>query len=122
MRLLLDEHLDPRLAEQLRESGYDVIAVAPDPALRGLSDAALLDHATAQGRVMVTYDVADFAPLLEERQVAASPVAGIVLISRRSYPPGERGHGRLLRALREILEEHRSPTAFAGMAVWLATE
>lgn len=52
----------------------------------------------------------------------AEPVAGVVLISARSYPPGARGHGRLLRALVAVLEEHRTPTALAGKAVWLASD
>ena len=103
----------------MRERGHDVIAVAHDPAMRGLSDPALFDVAAAEGRVIATYDVADFLPLFEEREMAAEAVAGIVLISARSYPPGERGYGPLPRALEAILEEHRSPKALAGKAVWL---
>lgn len=58
-------------------------------------------------------------PLFEERATGGEPVAGIVLVSARRYPPGERGHGRLLRALAAFLDEHRSPTAQVGRAVWL---
>ena len=122
MRLLLDEHLDPRLARQLRERGYDVIAVAEEPALRGLSDIALLDWGAAEGRAIATYDVAGFLPIVEERQLAAEPFAGIVALSTRAFPPGDRGHGRLLRALAAMLREHRSPTALAGRAIWLGSD
>lgn len=119
MRLLLDEQMDRALAEQLRKRGYDVIAVTEDPALRGLSDAALLEWATAQDRAIATYDLGDFLPLLEERISAGEPVAGLILISATGYPSGERGYGRLLRALIATLEKHRSRKALAGRAVWL---
>lgn len=99
-----------------------MVAVADDPALRGLTDPALLSWTATAGRVIATYDVADFLPLFEERLMAAEPMAGIILISPRSYPPGERGHGRLLSALAAILREHRSAKALAGKAIWLASE
>lgn len=72
--------------------------------------------------MIATYDVADFLPLFEERLMLAEPTAGIVLLSPRSYPPGERGHGRLLSALAAILRQHRSPKALAGKAIWLASD
>jgi hypothetical protein len=122
VRLLLDEHLDPQLARQLRDQGHDVIAVAEQPALRGLSDAALLDWAAAHGRAIATYDVAGFLPIAEEHQLADQPFAGIIAVSTRAFPLGASGHGRLLRALAAVLSEHRSPKAFAGLVVWLESD
>ncbi len=119
MRLLLDEHLDPLLATQLRARGHDVIAVAADPALRGLSDAELLDLGAEQGRAIATYDAADFLPLIEEREMAGRPCAGVILISARSHPPGGRGHGRLPHAVMAVMDEDGSE-AVAGNVMWLA--
>jgi len=70
-----------------------------EPALRGLSDAELLDVADARGLVLATYDARDFVVLVEEREQAALPVTGVIVISARRFPPGARGHGPLLRAL-----------------------
>ena len=45
MRLLLDEMLSARIAEQLRDRGHDVTAVDGSPHLRGLADPDLFEHA-----------------------------------------------------------------------------
>ena len=59
MRLLLDEMHSPTIGGALSEKGIDVIAVAGEPSLRGLSDADLLDHAAATDRVLVTENLDD---------------------------------------------------------------
>ena len=119
MRLLLDEHLAPTFAEQLRASGHDVVAVVEEPALRGSSDAALLDWATAQDRAVATYDVRGSLPLFAARASIGEPVPGLVLIPVRRYPRGARGVGPLLRDLATFLEESPSRKALSGRAVWL---
>lgn len=120
MRLLLDEHMDPALASKLRARGHDVTAVARDRALKGRSDAELLDHAAARGLVIATYDARDFLRLVEERENTSRPVHGILVISARSFPSGSRGHGRLLRALVAALDGHPSTLPLATRVVWLA--
>lgn len=119
MRLLLDEHLDPELAAQLRRLGHDVTAVADDPPLRGLSDRELLDLASHQRRVLVSYDARDLLVLVEERQLASEPNAGVILVSPKRYPQGDRGHGPLLRALVAVLEQHRGSLTLPGIVAWL---
>lgn len=120
MRLLLDEQLDPTLAVELRSRGYDVVAVAEDLALRGRSDAELLDLAAAHGFVIATRNVRDFLRLLEEREQAALRITGIIAISRGQFPTGARGHGQLLRALAAILDERRAQARLVERVVWLA--
>lgn len=122
MRLLLDEHLDPAIAVELCARGYDVVAVALDLALRGRSDADLIDFAAARGLVIATYNARDFLRLVEERENASEPVSGIVAISVRSFPTGAHGQGRLLRALVATLEEHPSTMPLAKRVVWLAPD
>ncbi len=119
MRLLLDEHLAPTLAEQLRARGHDVVAVVQEPALRGSSDAALLDWATVEDRAIATYNVRHFLPLFEACASVGEPVAGLILISARSYPRGDRGLGALLRDLAAVLDANPSRKALNGRAVWL---
>jgi len=119
VRLLLDEHLDPRLAVELRTRGSDVVAVVEDVALKGRSDAELVDVAAARSLVIATYDARDFLRLVEERENTSHPVHGILAISIRSFPTGSRGHGQLLRALATTLDERPSTMPLAARVVWL---
>lgn len=101
MRLLLDEHIDPRIAAALRRRGHRVRAVAEEPELRGLTDPELLDVALAHDEIVVTYNARDFAPLVEERLSAGIAVAGVVFVSTHAYAPPDRG--RLIAALAALL-------------------
>ena len=61
VRLLLDEMHAPAVADALTADGWDVVAVAANPSLRGTSDEELLAYATAEGRALVTENIVDFA-------------------------------------------------------------
>jgi hypothetical protein len=62
VRLLLDEMLSPDIAEQLRERGHDVQAIAASEHAE-LDDPEVLDLARSQQRALVTNNVRDFRPL-----------------------------------------------------------
>ena len=62
MKIKLDENLDIRLAEPLREAGHDATTVASQ-GLSGLDDRALSVICKEEGRVLVTLDL-DFANVL----------------------------------------------------------
>ncbi len=51
------------IAQQLRNRGHDVVAVAELLELRGLPDDELFDHAQRDGRAIVTYNRDDFLTL-----------------------------------------------------------
>lgn len=53
--LLADENIDGEVVEGLRSRGLDVTSVLEE-GLQGASDAQVLTHATAAGRVVVTHD------------------------------------------------------------------
>ncbi len=78
MRLLLDEMHSPTIGGALSEKGIDVIAVAGEPSLRGLSDADLLDHAAATDRVLVTENLGVFSLLMTRRASAGTAHAGVI--------------------------------------------
>ncbi|HEV3318154.1 MAG TPA: DUF5615 family PIN-like protein [Solirubrobacteraceae bacterium] len=82
MRLLLDANLSPRrVATQLRKIGkHDVLALAEDAAHEGLSDPQVLELATFEGRVLVTRNSRDFAPIAREWAEARRSHAGLILI------------------------------------------
>lgn len=118
MNLLLDEMWPPEIAVQLRLRGHDVIAVAERQDLRGQPDAAIFAEAQAQGRAIVTENVADYRPLAAyELQVGRSH-AGLVFTTNRAFPRhDERTPGRLVAALDDLL---RSAAWSADREFWLS--
>ena len=81
MRLLLDAHLSSRrIGEPLRERGHDVRAIAAEAELEGLVDEAVLELATADGRILVTRNSRDFVPICRRWAESQREHAGVMLI------------------------------------------
>jgi predicted nuclease of predicted toxin-antitoxin system len=111
-RLLLDEMYPPALAADLRDRGIDCLAVLePRAGLAGTPDDRVLAWAAAEGRAVVTQNVADFA-----RLSATASHRGIVLVPASRYPRSRSG-------LRRLGDELSSPGALDGLldggGVWL---
>ena len=105
MRLLLDEMHAPAVAVALTEAGFDVVATAADPSLRGSPDADLLDHATATGRALVTENVGDFSVLSASRVVDGEPHAGLIFTNPNRFNRATLAYpGNLIAALRSFLD------------------
>lgn len=102
MKLLLDEHLSPEIARQLRERGHDVIAVGERADLRGRPDRVHFASLGTEQRAIVTRDLADFRPLLAEELRRSAKTYGLVCVPRR-FPLNREGIGRLVRALDALL-------------------
>lgn len=119
MRLLLDEHYSPRIAEHLRAQGHDVTAVVAQPAMAGLADRTLITAARRDGRALLTENVGDFVPIATELTRAGTPHAGIILANPHRFPRSRDGMGRLIEALRDLLLAHPEDDAFADRVVWL---
>jgi predicted nuclease of predicted toxin-antitoxin system len=83
IRFQLDEHITPAVARALRQRGIDVIT-AHEAGLLGVSDSQHLDHAHAEGRVVVTQD-ADFLRLHHKQQ----PHSGITYCKQRTRSIGQ---------------------------------
>jgi hypothetical protein len=77
------------LAEALRALGIDATTVA-EAGLRGRSDPDILAAAAAEGRILLTENVADFARLATEHLTAGGHHPGVLiaLSSRISRRPG----------------------------------
>jgi predicted nuclease of predicted toxin-antitoxin system len=61
LRLLLDAHVSGRrIGVALRARGHDVLAVNEERGLDGRPDEELMELASVQRRILVTFDVADF--------------------------------------------------------------
>lgn len=119
MRLLLDEHLSPRIAEELRSPGFDVIAVAERPDLRESSDDELVDAASADRRTIVTFDVTDHLRLARDATRVGAGHPGLVLLAPSSWAPSIGGVGALVRALAALLADHPDDSALADRIEWL---
>jgi hypothetical protein len=120
LRLLLDEHLSPEIARQLRDSGHDVVAVGERADLRGRSDRIHFASLPDQRRAIVTRDVGDFRPLLAEALRTGAETYGLVCVSRR-FSLSRKATGRLVRALDALLRRHPEPDAAVklGGEIWL---
>jgi predicted nuclease of predicted toxin-antitoxin system len=99
LRLLLDEHFDYAVAEQLRSRGIDALAVTERPELKQASDRALLRIATDERRVIVTNNVRDFVTLVEAFGLARETQFGVLLTHNRTFPRTDDGMGSLVRSL-----------------------
>lgn len=119
MRLLLDEHLSPRIAAELRGRDFDVVAVAERSDLRGRSDADLLDAASTEGRPLVTFDVADHLRLAHTATRLGLRHPGLVLLAPSSWAPSIQGVGPLVRALAALIADHADDGALTDRIEWL---
>ena len=118
MRLLLDEHIDPVVAERLRTRGHDVIAVTERAALVGADDGTLFDVAFDERRAIVTYDIAGFRTLARARMDAETHHFGAVLLDPESFPQGKRYVGKLIAALQGLLESMPAEDALYDRERW----
>ncbi len=64
----------------MRGAGHDVRAVDEDRSLEGLEDPAILELAVSEGRVLITFDVKDFVPLLRAWTRRGKTHAGCILV------------------------------------------
>jgi hypothetical protein len=118
VKLVLDEHFSPRIAEALRTRGHDVVAVAGSD-LAGLADRQLVAAARDDGRVLVTENVADFLAIAGELARLAVGHAGIIFTSPRRFPRSIGGVGRLVETLEGVLLADPSENALADRVMWL---
>ena len=118
MRLLLDAHFDPSVAQVLRQRGHDVISVLDlGPEHYQASDAELLVYASVEQRAIVTRNVRDFVLLHALWAGQERSHAGIVLVHARTIPEGDRGTEIL--ALEDLLHTHPHPEDLTDTLLWL---
>ncbi len=118
MRLLLDAHFDPAVAQALRERDHDVVSIQEfGPEIYQAADAELLAFATAEGRTLVTRNVRDFIRLNAVWTAQERAHAGIVLVHAKSIPEGDRGAE--IRGLENLLHAHPKSADLEDILVWL---
>ncbi len=97
-KLHLNEHLSPRLADQLRKYGFDVTSTL-EVGLVEADDAEQLAYAAANQRAIVTFNHRDFATLHEQYVASGQEHWGIILSTAETLDVLRR---RLLRLLNTL--------------------
>ena len=87
-KFLLDEHIGRRVAQEAAKHGVDVRAVDGSE-LAGLDDLTLFRHAIAEGRIIVTYNNADFAPLMTDLVREGAVIPGVVFVDIDTIPTSD---------------------------------
>lgn len=107
--LLLDEMLTGAIAKQLRARDIDALAVVEDAELIATPDDELLAHAAAQGRVLVTANVADFATIATDWRAARRQHAGLVYVTSRAFPQDRSFVGAIVSSLLALHDSDSFP-------------
>lgn len=89
MRFLFDVHVSEAAARELVRRGHDVVH-AVDAGLREADDPVLLERAIHDGRILVTRNYQDFAPLVEALNRAGRSFPGVLFLST-AIPQGNAG-------------------------------
>jgi hypothetical protein len=119
LRLLLDEHLSPEIARQLRSRGHDVEALAERPELLSLPDRELFARMAVERRAIVTNNVADYIPLFNAALSAGEDSFGLLLVDDRSMPRARNTIGLFVRVLAGFLDTHSAEDALRNQLRWL---
>jgi hypothetical protein len=108
-----EDSVNRALIRALRARGMDVTN-AVDAGQAGSPDRVQLEHATADGRVLFTYNVGDFFALHTQFRQEGRPHAGLILAVQRRYSVGEQMR-RILRLNRErSSDDMRNRVEFLG--------
>ena len=109
LRLLLDEHISPDVAEGLKRR-YPAIIVHwmlqwEGGDFLGKDDFACLSLAFKQGLTLITYDRRTIPPLLKRWAEEGRQHGGVIFVDEKTIPPSD--IGGLVRALGRLFKETR---------------
>ena len=118
LRLLLDEHLSPQIAHQLRARSHDVQAVSELPSSVTSRPRALRTHGRRAARDPDERRLRLHAPV-HAALAAGEDSYGLLLVDDRSMPRARNTIGRFIGALDELLDAHPSEDALRNQVRWL---
>jgi predicted nuclease of predicted toxin-antitoxin system len=118
VKLTLDHHYPPAIAEQLRSTGHDTVA-AVERGWHREPDEGLLALCLTEQRTLLTNNVGDFMTLARNWSVRGQQHAGLVFTSDISLPRTHTMIGRYVKLLDVLLREHLNPDEFADRIHWL---
>jgi len=107
LKLLLDEHISPDVAEGLRRRNRALVihwmAGWEDGGFFGKDDSACLLEASEQGLTLVTYDRRTIPPLLKIWAEEGRRHGGVIFVDEKTISPAD--IGGLVRALIKLSKE-----------------
>jgi hypothetical protein len=118
VNLALDHHYSRLIAEQLRESGHDVVA-AVEHGWEAEDDESLLTLCGSEQRALLTNNVSDFTVIARSWAGQGRSHAGLAFTSDASLPRARGTIGKYVRLLDDLLAENPAPTAFVDRIHWL---
>jgi hypothetical protein len=104
LKLLLDEMYSPGLADALRATGVDARTVV-GLGTAGSSDPEVFAAAIADGRTLLTENVADFTRISAEHLLAGQHHAGVLIALSSRLSRRAAGIGPLVTAVRDIADQ-----------------
>jgi len=114
VRLFLDAHVSARrIASTLRQP-HDVRSADEERELDGWEDERLLVLATEEGRIMITFNVADFARITTEWAAAGRSHAGCLLIVGIDHAE----FGLTLRVIEHALASRPDQESWIDYTAW----
>jgi predicted nuclease of predicted toxin-antitoxin system len=107
LKLLLDEHISPDVAEGVRRRNRALaihwMAEWEDGSLLGKDDFECLQEASAEGLTLVTYDRRTIPPLLKTWAEEGRQHSGVIFVDEKTISPAD--IGGLVRALIKLAKE-----------------
>ena len=107
LKLLLDEHISPAVAEGLRRRNRRLVVFCmaewEDGGFLGQNDSACLQEAATQRLTLVTYDRRTIPPLLKTWGEAERKHGGVIFVDEKTISPSD--IGGQVRALSKIVRD-----------------
>lgn len=119
VKLLLDEHLSPDIAQALRERDHDVVALGERHEWIGLSDDDVIALALREQRAVATGNLRDYRPRASALVSGGAGHFGMLYVPG-NYRRSRREIGRMITALAAILEAHPADDGLRNGETWLA--
>jgi hypothetical protein len=95
LKLLLDEHISPRVAKSIRRRDRKVVVCGmadwEEGNFLGQEDTACLQEAADQRLTLVTYDCRTIAPLLKVWAEEGRHHAGVIFVDEKTISPADIG-------------------------------
>jgi hypothetical protein len=104
LKLLLDEHISPDVADGLQRRRRSLVVYGmaewEGGDFLGRDDSSCLLEAAKQGLTLVTYDRRTIPPLLKTWAEEGRPHGGVIFVDEKTISPAD--IGELVRALMEL--------------------
>ena len=122
MKLLLDEHIWPGVADLVRKliptAQIESLHHHSGGRLMNAGDDEILAEAHRGRWIIVTFDVNTIPPLLREKAMAKEDHSGVIFISSKSFAQND--HRGLARALASVVGAEEPTASWTNRVVFLS--